>query len=236
MPCLCLLSDGKPYKSPRQGRFRDYGEVMKRMATSYVYHYNHKYDRVGHLFQERDGRGSQPIHWCRCSSHEVNIFRWRDLATSLSPMWSKQCHPVSGTAPSPAEASSLCSTWGWHRTTHPRTSHRRSVFHRPKSNKRYIPLRRNGKRVSPWRRGIWNLHRQYRLWEVPGLLTFVTVRWYLSCDPLSEDVLKFVKDLVDEKDEYKSIRARVNEVVNEDMSGNFSAKVLKIMGIEKWKK
>lgn len=48
-----------------------------------------------------------------------------------------------------------------------------------------------------------------------------------------EDVLKFVKDLVDEKDEYKSIRARVNEVVNEDMSGNFSAKVLKIMGIEK---
>ena len=36
------------------------GEVMKRMASSYVYHYNHKYDRVGHLFQERFK--SQPVN------------------------------------------------------------------------------------------------------------------------------------------------------------------------------
>ena len=24
------------------------GEIMKRIASSYVYHYNHKYDMVGH--------------------------------------------------------------------------------------------------------------------------------------------------------------------------------------------
>ena len=29
------------------------GDIMKRIASSYVYYYNHKYDRVGHLFQER---------------------------------------------------------------------------------------------------------------------------------------------------------------------------------------
>ena len=30
------------------------GDIMKRIASSYVYYYNHKYDRVGHLFQERE--------------------------------------------------------------------------------------------------------------------------------------------------------------------------------------
>lgn len=35
------------------------GEVMKRISSSYVYYYNHKYDRVGHLFQERFK--SQPV-------------------------------------------------------------------------------------------------------------------------------------------------------------------------------
>lgn len=35
------------------------GDVMKRIASSYVYYYNHKYDRVGHLFQER--YKSQPV-------------------------------------------------------------------------------------------------------------------------------------------------------------------------------
>lgn len=35
------------------------GETMKRIASSYVYYYNHKYDRVGHLFQERFK--SQPV-------------------------------------------------------------------------------------------------------------------------------------------------------------------------------
>ena len=29
------------------------GDVMKRISSSYVYYYNHKYDRIGHLFQER---------------------------------------------------------------------------------------------------------------------------------------------------------------------------------------
>lgn len=35
------------------------GEVMKRISSSYVYYYNHKYNRVGHLFQERFK--SQPV-------------------------------------------------------------------------------------------------------------------------------------------------------------------------------
>ena len=35
------------------------GDVMKRIASSYVYYYNNKYDRVGHLFQERFK--SQPV-------------------------------------------------------------------------------------------------------------------------------------------------------------------------------
>ena len=36
------------------------GDIMKRIASSYVYHYNHKYGRVGHLFQERFK--SQPVN------------------------------------------------------------------------------------------------------------------------------------------------------------------------------
>lgn len=35
------------------------GDVMKRISSSYVFYYNHKYDRVGHLFQERFK--SQPV-------------------------------------------------------------------------------------------------------------------------------------------------------------------------------
>ena len=29
------------------------GEVMKRLASAYVFYYNHKYERIGHLYQER---------------------------------------------------------------------------------------------------------------------------------------------------------------------------------------
>ena len=36
------------------------GDIMKRISSSYVYYYNHKYDRVGHLFQERFK--SQPVN------------------------------------------------------------------------------------------------------------------------------------------------------------------------------
>ena len=36
------------------------GNIMKWIASSYVYHYNHKYGRVGHLFQERFK--SQPVN------------------------------------------------------------------------------------------------------------------------------------------------------------------------------
>ncbi len=37
-----------------------FSETMKRIASSYVYHYNHKYGRIGHLFQERFK--SQPVN------------------------------------------------------------------------------------------------------------------------------------------------------------------------------
>lgn len=42
-----------------KGADEEIGDVMKRIASSYVYYYNHKYDRVGHLFQERFK--SQPV-------------------------------------------------------------------------------------------------------------------------------------------------------------------------------
>ena len=34
-------------------------QIMKRISSSYVYYYNHKYGRIGHLFQERFK--SQPV-------------------------------------------------------------------------------------------------------------------------------------------------------------------------------
>ena len=37
-------------------------QIMKRISSSYVYYYNHKYGRIGHLFQERFK--SQPVgYW-----------------------------------------------------------------------------------------------------------------------------------------------------------------------------
>lgn len=36
-----------------KGCGEEVGDVMKRISSSYVYYYNHKYDRIGHLFQER---------------------------------------------------------------------------------------------------------------------------------------------------------------------------------------
>ena len=47
------------------------GEIMKRIASSYVYHYNHKYDRVGHLFQERFK--SQPVN---DFTYFINLLRY----------------------------------------------------------------------------------------------------------------------------------------------------------------
>ena len=35
------------------------GEFVKKIASSYVYYFNHKYDRIGHLFQER--YNSEPV-------------------------------------------------------------------------------------------------------------------------------------------------------------------------------
>lgn len=42
-----------------KGADEEIGEVMKRITSSYVYYYNHKYGRIGHLFQERFK--SQPV-------------------------------------------------------------------------------------------------------------------------------------------------------------------------------
>lgn len=47
-----------------------------------------------------------------------------------------------------------------------------------------------------------------------------------------EDVCRFVKNLADGVDPYKEDRKEINALVNEDMEGNFSEKVLKIMGIK----
>lgn len=42
-----------------RGCGEEIGDVMKRITSSYVFYYNHKYNRVGHLFQERFK--SQPV-------------------------------------------------------------------------------------------------------------------------------------------------------------------------------
>lgn len=49
-----------------------------------------------------------------------------------------------------------------------------------------------------------------------------------------EDICTFVMDLVNGNDAHVDDRAQVNSLVNEDTEGNFSAKVLKIMGINKY--
>ena len=47
-----------------------------------------------------------------------------------------------------------------------------------------------------------------------------------------DDVCKFVKNLAYGVDSYKEERKEINALVNEDMKGSFSEKVLKIMGIK----
>lgn len=47
-----------------------------------------------------------------------------------------------------------------------------------------------------------------------------------------DDLFKFIKDLAENKDDYKLERQQLNTLVNEDMEGNFCQKVLKIAGIE----
>lgn len=46
-------------------------DIMKRIASSYVFYYNHKYDRCGHLFQERFR--SQP---CDDMSYFITLLRY----------------------------------------------------------------------------------------------------------------------------------------------------------------
>ena len=47
------------------------GDVMKRISSSYVFYYNHKYDRVGHLFQDR--YRSEP---CEDLSYFITLLRY----------------------------------------------------------------------------------------------------------------------------------------------------------------
>ena len=47
------------------------GEIMKSISASYVYYYNHKYDRIGHLFQERFR--SQPVD---CWQYFLTLLRY----------------------------------------------------------------------------------------------------------------------------------------------------------------
>lgn len=46
-----------------------------------------------------------------------------------------------------------------------------------------------------------------------------------------DDICLFIKDLVDENDCYKADRDRVNSLVNEDMTGDYSRKVLNFVGL-----
>ena len=83
------------------------GETMKRISSSYVYYYNHKYGRIGHLFQERFK--SQPVdEW----SYFVTLLRYihqnllkarlvNDIAAYPWSSWSE----YQGTETSP-----MCST------------------------------------------------------------------------------------------------------------------------------
>lgn len=49
----------------------------------------------------------------------------------------------------------------------------------------------------------------------------------------TDDICKFAQNLIDGNDNFIEKRAYVNSLVNEDMGGNFCAKIIKIMGIEK---
>ena len=60
MLCIPLLFDGQLVHLLIKEGSEAIVETMKRIASSYVYYYNHKYDRVGHLFQERFK--SQPVN------------------------------------------------------------------------------------------------------------------------------------------------------------------------------
>jgi len=49
----CLMSNHVHLLLKVESAVKDIGEIVKRLAGSYVYWYNRKYNRVGHLFQER---------------------------------------------------------------------------------------------------------------------------------------------------------------------------------------
>lgn len=47
------------------------GDIVKSLASAYVYYYNHKYDRIGHLFQDRFR--SEP---CEDENYFLTLFRY----------------------------------------------------------------------------------------------------------------------------------------------------------------
>ena len=64
------------------------------------------------------------------------------------------------------------------------TSHRRSILHSSKGDKRCRPLWQHGMWVSSLWRGIWDLHWWFGIWEAPRILAFLAGQWNLSlCAP-----------------------------------------------------
>ena len=50
---LCILSHGKSCTSVDSDTREQLGNDLQKIAGRYVYYYNVKYQRVGHLFQDR---------------------------------------------------------------------------------------------------------------------------------------------------------------------------------------
>ena len=57
------------------------GEIMKRIASSYVYHYNHKYDRVGHLEEDANQFIDVDVHPTKSTYSDEEIWQ---LLSALS--------------------------------------------------------------------------------------------------------------------------------------------------------
>ena len=81
----CLM--GNHFHLPIQERAWTIGEIIKSLASSYVYYFNKKYQRIGHLFQDRFK--SEPVN---DMNYFVNTGDWLSFTVatarerSLSPV------------------------------------------------------------------------------------------------------------------------------------------------------
>ena len=153
-------------------------QIMKRIFSSYVYYYNHKYGRIGHLFQEQFK--SQPVgDW----DYFLTLLRYihqnplkPHLVTSLreyKSVWRYHRCWVSTIATTAAEAISSGSPWKRNWTSRIVPPYKRTIFHRTKGNK----CRKwektsvgNGMWIYPWRRRLVFLLLTWWIRALPGVL------------------------------------------------------------------